>query len=220
MSNLMALFAAVIPALRRKPDPPQIAALPVPSAPEPSAQGVGSDPPPPAQTLRIHPPKVIPTYVLAHKFAIWMRKNSGEGYYLVSEIDMLIEAFCEKFNFDVPGQQEFRSCLAETRGVTRGRYRLKSWEFREVARRTTIEKPVLYRISSNVVSETVSSDFYAELANGRPMGEQGQCEGSRGRPDSVHAPATRQRRAYPKRKMVLQQEQETVGNREIERRAA
>lgn len=111
--------------------------------------------------------RVIATHIMAHKFVQWMQSQGATGYWLVDEIDELREAFCDKYGFAVPYAVEFRSCLAATPGVTRGKYRLKSWEFLEVAKRTSMERPVLYRIPDRVVSETISGDFHQEIVSSR-----------------------------------------------------
>lgn len=135
--------------------------------------------------VRREPRTVIATHVVAHRFVRWMQSQPGcTGYWLVDEIDMLREAFCDKYNIQVPNAYEFRSYLAGVAGVTKGRYRLNSWEFLEVKKRTHMERPVLYRISDRAVSDAVSGQFYGESADVRTLPHEDRSVSHSGRSDS------------------------------------
>ena len=108
--------------------------------------------------------KIVRTDVLCNKFLKWMRDEGRTGYWLVPEIDRLAKQFCDIHGFAVPGAYEFRSHLACTPGVRKGVHRIKgNWEFAAVARRTKMERPTLYRISS----PPVAAAFQDHLANAR-----------------------------------------------------
>lgn len=142
-------------------------------APQPEPEIVRADPQPvaavpevverPAVLQRAAPvwrkPRTkVATYIVAHKFVLWMQDQGATGYWLVDEIDELREAFCDRFNLMVPNAYEFRSHLAVAEGVKKGRYRLNSWEFLDVKTRTSQERPVLYRIADKAVSDAVTRE--------------------------------------------------------------
>lgn len=126
-----------------------------------------------AKAIRRPARRTMATHIVAAKFVAWMQDEGATGYWLVDEIDELREVFCDRFDIEVPHHYEFRSYLAGTPGVTKGRYRLNSWEFLEVKKRTENERPVLYRIADRAVSEAFQGKVYPETTPARPRPDMG-----------------------------------------------
>lgn len=164
--------------------------------------------------------KVIATHILAHKFVRWMQDQKCTGYWLVDEIDELREAFCDRFGYVVPYPVEFRSCLAATPGVTKGQYRLNSWEFLDVQKRTHMNRPTLYKIPNKTVSATISNDFHGQLASFRQDDVACQSHDVSIRQSAGKQVAKKGRRAYPKRKRVVVPQDSDWKSTEIEARKA
>jgi hypothetical protein len=175
----------------------------------------------PRQAQRAVRRKTIPTYVLADKFVRWMQsQEGGTGYWLVEEIDQWREVFCDKFGYTVPRPVEFRSCLAVARYVSKGVYRLNSWEFLDVQKRTSMERPTLYKIHRKSVSDTISNDFSAETTIARQDDVDYPSVALRIRPNAGKRVAKKRQAPSSAVKAVLEKQEIVAASVEIEAREA
>jgi len=144
-----AFLAAPFIALRRKPDPaPAPVRLPVAVAPP-----ISRDTAPPRREAhdRQIQRRDMSTLLICDRFVTWMREQGCYGYWLVSEIDEYMQAFCDMRGWAVPHPLDARSRLVEIPGVARGRWSIKTApEFYDVRIRTDMARPTLYRISREV----------------------------------------------------------------------
>lgn len=202
----------------RKPKPePEIERAPIPQARavDPPAAPVAA-----SRAQRAVPRKTIPTYVLADKFVRWMQSQDCTGYWLVDEIDELREAFCDRYGYTVPRPVEFRSCLAVARYVSKGVYRLNSWEFLDVQKRTSMERPTLYKIHRKSVSDTISNDFSAETTIARQDDVDYPSVALRIRPNAGKRVAKKRQAPSSAVKAVLEKQEIVAASVEIEAREA
>ena len=94
----------------------------------------------------------VETYVLAAKFADWMRENGETGVYLPHQIDDYLGIFCDAKNYCLPKGIQFRSALAlsenqqSMHGVTRKRVWRTDPLFDGLQDFTDAQRPHLYII--------------------------------------------------------------------------
>lgn len=203
--------------LRRRQSEEPIAepATPVVAAPEPVREPV-FDRVPVLPRRR----KDIATYAMTDQFVRWMQDERATGYWLVDEIDELREAFCDRFGYTVPCPYEFRSYLAHTPGCSKGVHRLKGWEFQAVSRRTTIERPTLYKIHSRIVQETVSSGYYQDFRGCQSVSDDCRSVTVTSRQNAGKGPVKHSKQKKKKQNQTPETDLETRKSSEIEERVA
>lgn len=160
-----AFLAAPFLALRRSQPPAPPAPAPMPVAVAPASRDTA--PAPHEAQPRAIKRRSVSTLQVCTRFVAWMREQGCYGYWLVSEIDEYMAAFCDQQGYSVPHPYDARSRLAEIPGVARGRWSIKTGdEFYDVRVRTDMVRPTLYRISREAPAQMTWNDHVTMVSDG------------------------------------------------------
>lgn len=97
---------------------------------------------------------------LCAQFVAWMRMEEGHGWWAASELDLLLEHYCDERGYVAPPGARARKLMLQVPGVYRQRHRLTGPVFARVARSTGQDRAVLYWIppSASVPGPWPASD--------------------------------------------------------------
>ena len=178
-STVFALVAGAMGALRWWQRPPEAAAVPQPERVEPKLLGPNAK----LEQLRAERLQHVETYVLASRFADWMRETGADGVYLPQQIDNLLGVYCDHKNYCIPREIVFRSALAlhegrqSMHGVTRKRVWRSDPLFSGLEHLTDVQRPHLYIIHKTKPGTQV----YEPILDGEGRGASSVASGSNAR---------------------------------------
>ncbi len=89
----------------------------------------------------------VELYVLAAKFADWMRESGEFGAFLPCQIDDALALFCDAKNYYCPSGDQLRAALGPTHGVTKRRVWRSDPLLEGLHHLTEAQRPYLYIIS-------------------------------------------------------------------------
>jgi len=135
-------------AMRKKPEP-------VPAGPPPTFERMDLALNPGKSIIsqmRAHAAKLdhIETWVLAAKFADWMRDNGETGVFLPKQIDEAVDLFCEQKGYFRPAPRVVRDALHHTPGVKSVRKWRSDPICDTIRHLTDVQRPSLYLIERDV----------------------------------------------------------------------
>lgn len=83
---------------------------------------------------------------LCMRFIVWMRSNSGTGWFAAIEVDEHLEAFCELIGVDPPPRARARQMILSVPGVLKKRQRLSGPGLSRIARVIGTDRATCYWI--------------------------------------------------------------------------
>jgi len=101
--------------------------------------------------LRFRP---INRHAAAMRFVAWMRDNHYTDYLTVPELDQTYLDFCREVEVEPIDARELREFVRALPGVYHGRPRINGPRWARLRQRVHVERPVLYRVLSQVELET------------------------------------------------------------------
>jgi len=83
---------------------------------------------------------------LCSDFIAWMRSEDGHGWWAASELDLILDHYCEERGLTPPPKARARNLMLRVPGVYRKRHHLSGPTFARVAKATGLSRAVVYWI--------------------------------------------------------------------------